>query len=268
MIPTLELGGALLLGLMGTPHCITMCGPVAALSCGGALPKPGDATSRFAVVRRVAWVQLGRVMGYATLGALAGGLFGFVERATHATRFHLAAKVVCGVSLFVVGLLSSGVLTSLLPRSSRVSDAASRTLGKLLQAVGFGPKSEQAHRLVARGVLWGFLPCGLVYGALTVAMSTGSAPEGALVMAAFFAGTLPAITAIVSFLRGAASIFRNSTVRLATGLLMALAGALQVEAALANGVPSPATTEEGADAEAPRPCCHGKQAPEASRDAE
>jgi uncharacterized protein len=260
MTLTLELGGAFLLGLMGTPHCITMCGPVAALSCGGALPKPGEAAGRFAVGRRVAWVQLGRVAGYATLGALAGGLFGFVERATHATRFHLAAKIVCGVSLFVVGLLSSGVLGSLLPRSSRVSEAVSRALGRLLQAVGFGPKSEQAHRLIARGVLWGFLPCGLVYGALTVAMSTGSAPTGALVMAAFFAGTLPAITAIVSFLRGAASIFRNQTVRLATGLLMALAGALQVEAALANGAPGPSTSEGAPEAEAPRPCCHGKAA--------
>jgi sulfite exporter TauE/SafE len=258
MTPALELGGAFLLGLMGTPHCITMCGPVAALSCGGALPKAGESTSRFGVARRVAWVQLGRALGYATLGALAGGLFGFVERATHATRFQLAAKIVCGMSLFVVGLLSSGVLRSLLPRSSRMSDAVSRTLGRLLQAVGFGPKSEHAHRLVARGVLWGFLPCGLVYGALTVAMSTGSAPTGALVMAAFFAGTLPAITAIVSFLRGAASIFRNSTVRLATGLLMALAGALQVEAALANAERATEQAPAESTDEAPRPCCHGK----------
>jgi hypothetical protein len=258
MTPTLELGGAFLLGLMGTPHCITMCGPVAALSCGGALPKPGEAASRFAVGRRVAWVQLGRVMGYATLGALAGGLFGFVERATHATRFHLAAKILCGVSLFVVGLLSSGVLRAILPRTSRVSEAVSRTLGRLLQAVGFGPQSERAHRLVARGVLWGFLPCGLVYGALTVAMSTGSAPTGALVMAAFFAGTLPAITAIVSFLRGAASIFRNQTVRLATGLLMALAGALQVEAALASADRAADPPASAGAEDAPRPCCHGK----------
>jgi hypothetical protein len=59
-------------------------------------------------------------------------------------------------------------------------------------------------------------------------------------------------------LRGAASIFRNQTVRLATGLLMALAGALQVEAALASADRSAAPpASEGAE-DAPRPCCHGK----------
>ncbi len=260
---TLELGSAFLLGLMGAPHCITMCGPIAAMSCGSAVPTAGS-QDKYEVAGRIARVQAGRLLGYATLGALAAGLFGFVERATFASEFHFGAKIFCGVTLLLVGIASSGLLPKAIPGSSGVRSLVSRVAAKLLGKAGFGRTTTGSKGLLARGLLWGFLPCGLIYGALALAMSTGNALLGASVMAAFFVGTLPAIVGVLSLLRGAAEVFRHSTVRLAAGLLMALGGALQLQAAVVNGIAPHAvqsTGEQAEPAEAPRPCCHAAPPP-------
>ncbi|MCZ8293083.1 MAG: sulfite exporter TauE/SafE family protein [Hylemonella sp.] len=163
---------ALLMGLAGGPHCIAMCGA----ACAGLGQAAGERRNE------AMWVfQLGRVLGYATLGALAAASIqglGWLTIQSAALRpvwtlFHVAA--------FMLGLV-------LLVRAQQPVwlESAARRLWSGARALAAG-RGRGAPLVV--GTLWALLPCGLLYSALLVAAMTGNAIEGAAVMALFAAGT-------------------------------------------------------------------------------
>ncbi|MEQ1659297.1 MAG: sulfite exporter TauE/SafE family protein [Hylemonella sp.] len=163
---------ALLMGLAGGPHCIAMCGA----ACAGLGQAAGERRNE------AMWVfQLGRVLGYAALGGLAAASIqglGWLTIQSAALRpvwtlFHVAA--------FMLGLV-------LLVRAQQPVwlENAARRLWSGARALAAG-RGRGAPLVV--GTLWALLPCGLLYSALLVAAMTGSAIEGAAVMALFAAGT-------------------------------------------------------------------------------
>lgn len=163
---------ALLMGLAGGPHCIAMCGA----ACAGLGQAAGERRNE------AMWVfQLGRVLGYAALGGLAAASIqglGWLTIQSAALRpvwtlFHVAA--------FMLGLV-------LLMRAQQPVwlENAARRLWSGARALAAG-RGRGAPLVV--GTLWALLPCGLLYSALLVAAMTGSAIEGAAVMALFAAGT-------------------------------------------------------------------------------
>jgi len=163
---------ALLMGLAGGPHCIAMCGA----ACAGLGQAAGERRNE------AMWVfQLGRVLGYAALGGLAAASIqglGWLTIQSAALRpvwslFHVAA--------FMLGLV-------LLIRAQQPVwlESAARRLWSGARALAVG-RGRGAPLVV--GTLWALLPCGLLYSALLVAAMTGSAIEGAAVMALFAAGT-------------------------------------------------------------------------------
>jgi len=163
---------ALLMGLAGGPHCIAMCGA----ACAGLGQAAGERRNE------AMWVfQLGRVLGYAALGALAAASIqglGWLTIQSAALRpvwtlFHVAA--------FMLGLV-------LLVRAQQPVwlESAARRLWSGARALAAG-RGRGAPLVV--GTLWALLPCGLLYSALLVAAMTGNAIEGAAVMALFAAGT-------------------------------------------------------------------------------
>lgn len=163
---------ALLMGLAGGPHCIAMCGA----ACAGLGQAAGERRNE------AMWVfQLGRVLGYALLGGLAAASIqglGWLTIQSAALRpvwtlFHVAA--------FMLGLV-------LLLRAQQPVwlESAARRLWNGARALAAG-RGRGAPLVV--GTLWALLPCGLLYSALLVAAMTGSAMEGAAVMALFAAGT-------------------------------------------------------------------------------
>ena len=149
-------------GLMGAPHCVGMCGGFAA------------ATAR-TTAEGLAW-QLGRISTYAVLGALAGALGdrlpgpGWLPSALAALFLVLFAAQLAGLLRLPEGKL---------PGLARLG-------GRLLRRGGIPSR-------YAFGLVTGLLPCGLVYAALGLALGAGTAGMGALTMAAFGAGTLPAL---------------------------------------------------------------------------
>ena len=163
---------ALLMGLAGGPHCSAMCGA----ACAG-IGQAAGARKNAAM-----WsFQAGRVLGYAGLGALAAASMqglGWLTMQTAALRpiwtlFHVAT--------FVLGLLLlwQAQQPVWLERAGRKIWTGARDL-----AAGRGGGAP-----LVIGALWTFLPCGLLYSALLVAALTGSAPQGAAVMALFALGT-------------------------------------------------------------------------------
>lgn len=185
---------AFLLGLVGNLHCVAMCGGIA-------LAFAGRETGR-ARLRRQLLLSTGRVSSYVLAGAVAGSA-GWGVGEVLGTSGSLAVRVLFGVLLLAVALQLAGV-SGVLTRVERfglpVWRQVSRTVGRLRD-------SRSPWKAVALGAVWGWLPCGLVYGALAGALATGSAGQGALLMSCFGVGTLPALVASGTFadrLRGGA----------------------------------------------------------------
>ncbi len=170
-------------GLLGSAHCLGMCGPFALLIAGGARGA-GDAA-----YRQITF-SLGRVTTYAFLGAVAG--FGGAWLAHYRIGLVRASAIlalIAGTVLVVQGLSSLGVWR----RAGRSASAPSHVLclaasgyRHLLKAPGLGP-------VLFAGTLTGFLPCGLLYGMIALAATTHSVLRGALVMVVFGTGTIPAL---------------------------------------------------------------------------
>jgi len=202
----------LLLGLASTTHCIAMCGGVASALDHGAAPGLG---------RRVlthGGYAVGRLSTYALIGALAGGLGGTVVDLVGPER----APVLARGARWAVGALLLGFALALLgvaplARLERLGVPVWRRLRGVVPRLRAAPPLVSALSL---GALWGFLPCGMVYGAAAVAALTGSAPAGALFMAAFGLGTVPAVLGVGAF---AGSLWRRLSGR---SLRRVTAGAL------------------------------------------
>lgn len=162
---------ALFMGIVGGPHCIAMCGAACAGIGQGAGPRSGRALLAF---------QVGRILGYAGVGALAAmsmqGL-GWLTVQSSALRpvwsmLHAAA--------FLLGLV-----LLLRARQPVWLEQAGRRLWTAARAFG----AAHGGAPLVLGMLWALLPCGLLYSALAVAALAGSALDGAWVMALFALGT-------------------------------------------------------------------------------
>jgi len=236
----LQLAPVFVVGLLGSVHCIGMCGGiVAALSQVPARRFPvavvaADApVTAFDIAARTLAYNLGRIGSYAVAGALAGGAFGGLATLARAASWQLGAQVFANVMLVVLGLYLAG-WSNAAARLEGIGAPLWRRLQPLAARVNrLGGGS--AH-LVALGALWGWLPCGMVYSMLLTAMTAGSAASGAAVMAAFGLGTLPVL--LVAGMAGARlkAFLQQRRVRVAGGLLVLGFGMLGLARA-AGGLP-------------------------------
>jgi sulfite exporter TauE/SafE len=169
----------LLLGLVSGVHCAGMCGGIVVAFSARQQPL----LPARAMLRRQAAFNAGRITTYATAGALAGATAHLLT----ALPLQAALYVFANAALVLVGLQLAGWSAPL-----RAIEALSAPLWRRLQpyAAQLSSTSGLAPAYGA-GVLWGWLPCGLVYGALAASAASGSATRAALGMAAFGLGTLP-----------------------------------------------------------------------------
>lgn len=170
---------AFVAGLMGGLHCAGMCGGL--IGAVGLTPQ-GGTRWRIALAYNV-----GRMASYAMAGALAGGLgqAGLAVRGGPVAQ--TVAGMVAGAALLLLALYVAGF-----PSVVRQLEAAGAVLWRRIQpATRYVLPVTNARRAAGLGLLWGWLPCGMVYVLLLSALATANAASGALVMAAFGAGTLP-----------------------------------------------------------------------------
>ena len=134
-------------------------------------------------------MHAGRIASYMLIGAAIGAAGSIPAAiATSATSHRALFLVACGV------LALSGLRMARVPIGRGAGSPWTRAIGR--NAAALGRKLGAPHtsaRAFALGALWGWAPCALVYAALPLALVSGSAAGGALVMAAFGAGTLPAL---------------------------------------------------------------------------
>jgi sulfite exporter TauE/SafE len=209
----LSIGAALAAGLAGSAHCAAMCGGIAAAV--GASFAHGP---RLPVGAALAF-NGARLASYAAVGALLAAALGGLAAPLPLPALALGARVLAAV---VLGALALRLLTG---RDVLGAERLGQTFwSRLKPAFGRAARLPAALRPAALGLLWGFMPCGLVYSVLLVAAASGSATEGAATMLAFGAGTLPALLGLT--LGGASlgeRLRRPALRRTAGGLVLAAA---------------------------------------------
>lgn len=168
-----------LVGLLGGTHCAGMCGGIV-----GALTMGGGRRPALHLA-----YNAGRIFSYAAAGALAGavGEAGIALAGTLPLRLILFA--LANLMLVALGLYLMGT-TRALAFTERAGQVLWRRIQPLTRRFLPARTFAQAFPL---GLLWGWLPCGLVYSALVTALTSGSAWRGAGLMLAFGAGTLPTL---------------------------------------------------------------------------
>ena len=171
---------AFLLGLASGVHCIGMCGGiVAAFSAPNVMRGPRDAPAAPSI-GLLALFNTGRVAAYTLAGAAAGALGSAGAYAAGVFDVQVAFYVIANVMLVMIGLHLAGI-SPLLAGLERFGVPIWRRIQPL--AARFLPASTPLRALVA-GSLWGWLPCGLVYGMLATALAAGSVTGGAMAMMA------------------------------------------------------------------------------------
>ncbi len=179
---------ALTIGLVGSGHCLGMCGGIAgALGMSARQAAPGAAgTAAYTLL-----FNLGRVASYTLIGGLAGLLGKAFGAGLDVPTWSAVTRSLTGLVMIAIGLqlVFRWRLLGFVERSgarfwSKLAPLAHRLM----------PVRRPADALLL-GMLWGWLPCGLVYSVLLMALMTGNPVHSAALMAAFGIGTLPSMTA-------------------------------------------------------------------------
>lgn len=219
-MPELSIFSAFLVGLLGGGHCIGMCGGIVgavSLSLPGQRPNPGYLLA----------YNAGRISSYTLAGIIAGllGASGFFLHGVlpvEKVLFLLANLMLVALGLYLAGFWQ-GVLV--LEKVGSMLWSRLQPLSKKLLPLRSAPQA------FALGILWGWLPCGLVYSVLVAALAAGGAMQGGLLMLAFGLGTLPTLLALGMAAVRLKTFLQNLWVRRACGLLVlgfGLAGLLRL----------------------------------------
>ena len=178
------IAAALTIGLLGNVHCAAMCGGLAAAL---ALGIPADATAG-GRVRILAALSAGRILGYAVAGVVVGTA-GIAVTSLLGASGAAALRVLAGLALLGIAAMVAGV--------GRVPLGLERFGARVwrhLQPLAVALRRDLGGiNALALGLLWGWLPCGLVYSALGFAATSGDPGHAALVMVGFGVGTLPGV---------------------------------------------------------------------------
>ena len=181
----------LVAGFASGVHCLGMCGGIVGAFAARRGAPPGAARAVTPEWPRQLAFNAGRIASYAAAGAIVGSLGGAGAWVAGALPAQTVLFVLANAMLVLVGLYLAGTARALVrleaigaPLWRRLQPLAARLLPAATVPQSF-----------AAGALWGWLPCGLVYGALAAAAFAGSTGGGALVMLAFGVGTLPNLLA-------------------------------------------------------------------------
>ncbi|WLD57309.1 sulfite exporter TauE/SafE family protein [Salinispirillum sp. LH 10-3-1] len=195
---------ALLSGLLGSGHCIAMCGGI---------------VSALGLSTKNRWLgvgyNLGRVGTYVLIGAITGAAASFLP-----TQALMPLRIIAALLVIAVGLYITGWWRVLI-RLEAVGQGVWRHLQPLTKKV---MPINSLPRALAAGAVWGWLPCGLVYSMLGLSIATQSASMGALVMLFFGLGTLPSMLGATLFLTLLQQVLRSRWFPTVAGVSVILMG--------------------------------------------
>ncbi|NOQ69431.1 MAG: sulfite exporter TauE/SafE family protein [Gammaproteobacteria bacterium] len=224
----ITLAAAFMIGLLGSTHCIGMCGGIV-----GALTMGLPETTRQSWLKLLPYLltyNIGRLFSYSLAGLLVGLLSGSVSGFFQIGKFPVGG-IVGGLFMVALGIYIAGWLQTMAPL-----ERLGGHFWRLIEPVGrrFMPVKSPVQAL-GLGVFWGWLPCGLVYSTLALAATSGDAVQSALLMLAFGAGTLPVLLAMGGFAEKLQRFTRHKWIRYIAGVLLIAFGAMILTKALSGG---------------------------------
>jgi uncharacterized protein len=219
-IDWVSLSATLAAGFLGSAHCMGMCGVV--MSAGQPTKSKVEiqGTRITPIARRLSSLlsfNAGRIASYALAGAMLGSLGNALVSQTifastmslRTSLFVLGQVFVIAMALYVIG--NTRMVMALEALGSRawrwIQPYAARQLATNTMSLG------NARTQFTLGLLWGWIPCGLVYAMLALALASQSALSGALTMIAFGLGTLPAMLLVGVTVARVREVLRNKVVR-------------------------------------------------------
>ena len=203
---------ALLVGLLGSTHCIGMCGGiVGALDMG--LRQPGR--SSVSMLGYHLAYNSGRIISYIAIGVLAGILGAGIAEMSPTTKFPIGPMI---TAVFMVAL---GLYLANWWRALSVLEKLGNKVWKKIQPIGqkFLPVRNHTQAF-AVGLVWGWLPCGLVYTAVAWSLTTGDPTQSAILMLGFGLGTLPAMLFVGGTLGRLNGWIQKQAVRTIAGVII------------------------------------------------
>ena len=214
---------ALLIGLAGGVHCVGMCGGIVGAFT-YAVPKDSQ------MLPYTLAYNFGRITSYTLAGALtgwAGYLF-----SQQISQGIVILQFVSSVFLFILGLYIAGLwqgLSKIEKIGSKFWQLIHPWSKKLL------PFKSPLHAL-PYGMIWGWLPCGLVYSVLTWSLASGSALNGAIIMAGFGLGTLPIMILMATGFNKIQQVIQNPRSKILMGILLMTFASLQLFQAITGSI--------------------------------
>lgn len=223
------LWSAFILGLLGSLHCVGMCGPIAFML-------PVDRSNSVRKVSQIFTYHLGRLLAYGSIGLF----FGLVGKGLYIFGIQQQLSIVIGVLMIVAILIPLHVFNKY-----NFSRPLFTFISRIKSALGKALKKKTPDALFTIGFLNGFLPCGLVYMAVFASLAMGNAAYGSLYMILFGIGTIPLMTSAIYLGK-----FLNSSVKKriqqAIPVFVVFIGLLFILRGLGLGIPyiSPAPVVE------------------------
>jgi len=212
---------AFLVGLLGGVHCIGMCGGiVGALSLGlqqdahAPLSAPNKKQSFFPYLLSY---NVGRISSYTLAGLLMGGVGWLGSHLFELYALQKVLEIIAAIFMLVLGLYIAGWWKIL----ARVEQLGGSIIWKRLEPFGrrFMPVSSY-RQAFALGLVWGWLPCGLVYSVIIWTISTQSPLEGGVLMLSFGLGTLPNLLLMGVFATSLNQFIKQAWVRQVAGMMI------------------------------------------------
>ncbi len=220
LIFTIILYTAFILGLVGSFHCLGMCGPIAFVL-------PLDRSSKTKMLIQSSLYQIGRLVTYAIIGVL----FGLIGKALYLAGFQQKLSVLIGILMILVVIIPVKVFNRF-----NFSKPIYKGIGLVKSKMGQKLKTKSNKTLFTLGLLNGLLPCGLVYMAVFGAVNSGDIFQGASYMFLFGLGTIPMMTAAVlmgNFLK----VSLRNKIQKAIPIFVIVIGLLFILRGLGLGIP-------------------------------
>ena len=224
---------ALIFGLLGSFHCVGMCGPIAFLL-------PLDRTNTLKKTTQIFVYHFGRIIAYSLIGLV----FGLIGSSLNLFGMQQQLSIAIGLLMIFVMIIPARTFNKY-----NLSKPLYKLVSKVKNSLGKELKKKSVDTFLTIGFLNGLLPCGLVYMAVFGALASGGAMEGSLYMAVFGLGTVPLMTSAIylgNFLSGKV----RQHIRKAIPVFVIFLGCLFVLRGMGLGIPyvSPKPMSEMVDA--------------------
>lgn len=202
------------MGLLGGTHCVGMCG---GLSGAFTFALPADQRQGWRLLLWQLVFNSGRLLTYTLLGLTAGYLLVDLQNLGPAKQI---IRIIAGVFMILMGAYMAGWFLAL-AQIERLGGPLWKALAPIRQRMF--PVRHPGHAIAA-GMIWGLLPCGLVYSAMTLAITRADPSQSALVMLAFGLGTLPTLLLTGTAAGQIKRVLQRPGTRKTAGLLIILFG--------------------------------------------